>query len=393
MVLKQMNFAYIDEKYIRQTSMYLNRFRDVGNGTYNCRCPYCGDSQKSELKARGYFYTTDKGAWRYKCHNCAINVSIPSFLKYLAPSLYSEYTFEYFKERDGDKPKFVRKKKEEPKKEVITSKDKQVTDKVLSSLTSIKRLGDENIGVKYLKDRQIPLNRMNQLYYAESLKDVVQHIPGYDIDRVPDIAGIILPYFNGDVMESFQIRNIDSKSNMRYLTYDIVSKPTHIFNLDHINSIDRVYVFEGAFDSMFCENAVAASGSSIMQKLDRIKEVNDDVVVVFDNDYKTNKDIYPLLIQVIDAGYKVVLFDEEMQGFKDINQFAINKNKTTTEITEYMSKCTRSGMDAKLILASHKRTRGSIKWANETTSTPKAKHWKTNNDSLKVGRKDSLFKI
>lgn len=390
-----MNFAYIDEKYIRQSSMYLNRFRDVGNGTYNARCPYCGDSNKSELKARGYFYTTTNGIWRYKCHNCAVNVSIPSFIKFLAPSLYSEYTFEYFKERDGDKPKFIRKKKESAPANTRPKKQEEIiSEKVLSSMQSIRRLDDENLGVKYLKERRIPLDRMNQLYYTDNLKDVVANIPNYDIERVPNIAGIILPYFNNDqVLESFQIRNIDSKSNMRYLTYDIIEKPSHIFNLHNINAVDQVYVFEGAFDSMFCDNGVAASGASIMQKLDQIKEVNENVTIVFDNDYKTNKDIFPLLVQVIDAGYSVVLFDDEMNGYKDINQFALNKNKSTTEITEYLLKCTKTGIDAKLVLASHKRTRGSIKWANEIISTPNAKRRKTNNDSLKVARRDSIFKI
>ena len=390
-----MNFSYIDEKYIRQSSMYLNRFREVGNGTYNARCPYCGDSAKSELKARGYFYTTDKGVWRYKCHNCAVNVSIPSFIKFLAPSLYSEYTFEYFNERDGDKPKYDRKKKETVKVDNRPKKKEEImSENVLSSMTSIRRLNDENPGVKYLKERRIPLDRMNQLYYTENLKDVVKHISNYDIERVPDITGIILPYFTNDnILESFQIRNIDPNSNMRYLTYDIAEKPSHIFNLHNINSIDQVYVFEGAFDSMFCDNGVAASGASIMQKLDQIKEVNENITIVFDNDYKTNKDIFSLLVQIIDAGYSVVLFDEEMNGYKDINQFALNKNKTTKEITEYLLKCTKTGIDAKLVLASHKRTRGSIKWAKEIISTPNAKRRKISNDSLKVGRRDSIFKI
>ena len=32
----------------------------------------------------------------------------------------------------------------------------------------------------------------------------------------------------------------------------------------------------------------------------------------------------------------------------------------------------KTGIDAKLVLASHKRTRGSIKWAKEIISTPKS---------------------
>lgn len=30
--------------------------KKLGNGGFNFRCPYCGDSQKSSTKARAYFF-------------------------------------------------------------------------------------------------------------------------------------------------------------------------------------------------------------------------------------------------------------------------------------------------------------------------------------------------
>jgi hypothetical protein len=154
---------------------------------------------------------------------------------------------------------------------------------------------------------------------------------------------------------------------------------------------------------------ITHSSSIILQALDdelkkqnvciecnvNIKEINKNVVIVFDNDYKTNKDINKLLNDVIDQGYSVVLYDVEMDGYKDINQYARDKNKTVEDITAYLQKCTYSDLNAKMFLASKKRKRGSIQWANESTaSTQKTNRQKSNAKSRQLGqRKSSVFKI
>lgn len=393
-------FSYIDEKYIRQLGSYVERFKDVGNNTYNCRCPYCGDSKKSLLKARGYFYLSSNNKWRYKCHNCAINVSLSNIINYVSPVLYEEYRFEYFTENSSNDKTFIKKdsRKEEDIDNIIQVDSIKLilNSRIMKELTPLTKLTAENPGYKYIVDRKIPKNRMEKLYYVENLKNVVRHIKAYNIDSVPAIAGIVIPYFDtSGILQCFQLRNIDASSKMRYLTYDIAEDYEHIFNIENINSVDPVYVFEGAFDSMFCHNAVAASGASIMQKLAKIKEINKNVVIVFDNDYKTNKDINKLLNDCIDQGYSVVLYDIEMDGYKDINQYARDKNKTVEDITAYLQKCTYSDLNAKLFLASQKRKRGSIQWAKESTaSTPKTNRQKTKDNMSPLGqRKNSIFKI
>lgn len=399
-MIKLTTFTFIDEKYIKQLGMYLDRFKDVGNNTYNCRCPYCGDSQKSLLKARGYFYVSSQGRWRYKCHNCAINVSLSNIINFLSPALYEEYRFEYFTENKSDDKVIIKKNKNEAESfenlKQVNVADLLLNSRILKELTPLSQLNEENPGYKYIVDRKIPKERMEKLYYVDNLKNVVRHISAYNIKTVPAIAGIIIPYFDkSGILQCFQVRNIDESSKMRYLTYDIIENYEHIYNLENINSEDNVYVFEGAFDSMFCRNAVAASGASIMQKLAKIKEINKKVVVVFDNDYKTNDVIYKLLTDIIDQGYSVVLYDIEMDGSKDINQYARNKNKTVDDITAYLHKCTYSDLNAKMFLASQKRKRGSIQWENElTASTPSTKHQKANVKSQHQGlRKNSVFKI
>lgn len=390
-----MTYAYIDEKFIRLMSPYLKRFRDVGNGTINCRCPVCGDSAKSEFKARGYFYQNDKNIWKYKCHNCAINLSISSFIKKVAPHLYEDYMFEAF----GKKDKKTKTKEETSIEDLaklseVNYSEVILSNKVLSSMTKISDLNDTDDGFKYLKERSIPIDRMNQLYYTDNLRNVVKHISTYDSSRVPEIKGIIIPYFKDSVLTCFQVRNIDSNSKMRYLTYDLSEKALHVYNIENIKSGRNVYVFEGAFDSMFCYNGCAASGSSIFQKLSAIKQVNKEIVVVFDNDYKTNKDIKKLLVDVIEHGYSVVLFDSSMNGYKDINQYAKEHNKSRKDITEYLQKCTYSNLSAKMHLAAQTKNRGTIEWAEESKSlTHHKKRQKTNESSQWAARKNSHFVI
>ena len=48
--------SYIDVKYLNLISPMLPLFKKKGDNLWNFRCPYCGDSQKSRTKARGYVF-------------------------------------------------------------------------------------------------------------------------------------------------------------------------------------------------------------------------------------------------------------------------------------------------------------------------------------------------
>ena len=60
--------SYIDTKYINLVSSRLSLFKRKNHGLYNFRCPFCGDSQKSKTKARGYLYQKKTDLF-YRCHN------------------------------------------------------------------------------------------------------------------------------------------------------------------------------------------------------------------------------------------------------------------------------------------------------------------------------------
>ena len=69
----------IDTNYIINLSSQLEKFSKKGDYTYNCRCPICGDSQKSKSKARGYFYKKQNDMF-YKCHNCGYGSSVGNLI-------------------------------------------------------------------------------------------------------------------------------------------------------------------------------------------------------------------------------------------------------------------------------------------------------------------------
>ena len=47
---------FIEQKYLNIVSSQLQRFKKTGDFLWNFRCPYCGDSQKNQSKARGFVF-------------------------------------------------------------------------------------------------------------------------------------------------------------------------------------------------------------------------------------------------------------------------------------------------------------------------------------------------
>jgi len=75
----------------------LGKIQEVSGG-YRFRCPYCGDSQKSQAKARGH--VLEKWGKRFfKCHNCGLSKSFGQFLKDMDAELYAEYVSQDCSER------------------------------------------------------------------------------------------------------------------------------------------------------------------------------------------------------------------------------------------------------------------------------------------------------
>lgn len=89
--------SYEHMEFLRENILnWLPRpYVNVG-GRYNFRCPFCGDSKKSAIKKRGWWYAgTDLS---YYCFNCGASFAALKFLEALAgPTAFEDIKRQYLK--------------------------------------------------------------------------------------------------------------------------------------------------------------------------------------------------------------------------------------------------------------------------------------------------------
>jgi len=305
---------HIDMKYAGILSTRLDRFAIKSYSPYkaNLRCPICGDSQKSKVKARGWILDKDNKAFYY-CHNCGVSLKFDRFLQTIDPSLYNEYVIDSKIERDLLNPKPIK------PLDKLTMK-KPAFQKGKSPLLKIKKVSSlkQNHPVKkYLQKRQIPTNAHYKLYYASKFNDWVNSIIPNKLSS-KDEPRLVLPFIDekGN-MFGFTGRAFDPNS-LRYLTIMIDEDKPKIFGLNEIDFHKQYYVVEGPIDSLFIRNAVAMAGADGNSKgLENIE----NAVYVFDNEPR-NGEIVKRMERVLERGNKVVIWPESIID-KDINDMFI----------------------------------------------------------------------
>jgi predicted RNA-binding Zn-ribbon protein involved in translation (DUF1610 family) len=241
--------------YANLVSSRLEKFKQVRNGVYTFRCPYCGDSEKHRNKTRGYFFAKKSGLV-YKCHNCGVGRSFGNFLKDHAADLHDEYVLERYKQgltgkgrnvADPDfkfeKPKFV----------------KSQTD-----LPSVASLNNSHPAKGYLLGRGIPEKYFSELYYAENFCQWTNQQKPTFRDVKKDHPRIIIPFIDTDGnWFGYQGRSLDFSDKMRYITIMLDEDHPKIYGLNRIKPQSTVYIVEGPFDSLFVENGVAMCGDDV----------------------------------------------------------------------------------------------------------------------------------
>ena len=86
---------YIDRKYLGFVSTKLDQFRQKKTDLYNFRCPYCGDSKRNKVKARGYVYRKSNDYF-FICHNCGKSTTFAKFLEQIDGTTYKQYILERY---------------------------------------------------------------------------------------------------------------------------------------------------------------------------------------------------------------------------------------------------------------------------------------------------------
>ena len=326
----------IDVIYANLVSSRLEKFKQVRNGVYTFRCPYCGDSEKYRNKTRGYFFNKKSGLV-FKCHNCGVGRSFANFLKDNANDLHDEYVMERYKAGLTGKGRNVAAPKFEFEKPKFV---KSQTD-----LPTVASLNNSHPAKGYLLGRGIPEKYFSELYYAENFCQWTNQQKPTFRDVKKDHPRIIIPFIDTDGnWFGYQGRSLDINDKMRYITIMLDEDHPKIYGLNRIKPESTVYIVEGPFDSLFVENGVAMCGADV-----DVSSYNWNHVYVFDNEPR-NKQICDRISGAIDRGDPVVIWDSNIQE-KDINDM-VNAGLDVQRVVESN---TYQGLEAKVKFTEWKR--------------------------------------
>ena len=323
--------SYIDIKYLNLISPQLQQFKKKGDFLWNFRCPYCGDSQKSRTKARGFVYRKKNDLF-YKCHNCGMGTTLGKLIEHLDSKTYNDYIFERYKKGskiNNPEPEF---KFDEP---IFRKKG------VLKNLKSISDLSTDHPARKIVEERSIPFESFSDLYLCESFyqftnKLIPNKFPSLDGDH----PRLLIPFRDeqGEVF-AYQGRAFGEETP-KYITIKLKDEDK-IFGLDRVDKSKHFYVCEGPLDSLFIDNCLAVGGSDF----DRLEG---NFTVIFDNEPR-NKEINKQIEKTIDRGCSIVLWPDQME-WKDINDMIIH-GYTKSQIQEIITDNTFCGAAAQLRFA------------------------------------------
>lgn len=303
---------FIDKKYISLLSPKLKNYKQRGEFLWNFSCPVCGDSQKDKLKARGYVYKR-KQHFGFMCHNCGASMSLPKFIKYVDPHLYSDYQLETFVKPDTSKAVKITDFVTKPTFNV-SSAPRSI---LLTDASSVSSLSKQHPARLYLDSRKVPVSN---LYYTDDFAKFIKDLfPQYDktLHKEPRI---VIPFYD----QSGRLLGVQGRaigpSKIKYITIKGNEDDPKIFGWDRLDVSKNVYVVEGPIDSLFITNCVATMDAALYHA-PSIIGVDKQYTFVYDNEPR-NKQIVSNIRKTIDKGYNVCIWPSDMPG-KDINEFIL----------------------------------------------------------------------
>lgn len=323
---------YLQVNYLRMVSSSLELFKEKGGYLYNLRCPFCGDSQKSRTKARGYvFRSPQDGLLCYKCHNCNVGKSFRAFLKHVNPGLAGQYWLEVFK---GSAT--AAQVQETVKLDTGKALERNLEGADCTPLMELSRLHPAR---QYIESRKISKEKKELFYYTDNFERFCTSIKNYS--DVSDDARVLL--FETDAFGNIKLvvaRSLEPKAKQRYITLRIDEDYPKAFGYHNARKNKPCYVLEGAIDSLFLSNAVATLDSNVDGNIKNTDLT--DPIFILDNEPRSSI-IVNKMKKLIDRGSKVVIFDPR-NNHKDINDMV----KAGIDVEAYLKSRTFSGIKATL---------------------------------------------
>jgi hypothetical protein len=324
--------SWVQSKYIVLVGSRLRNFKRKKDTLYNFACPFCLDSEKNKRKARGYLYS-DKNKFKFKCFNCGKTMGFDYFLKSVDMRLYNEYRMEVFR---GNRP-------EAPEKN-----NAPAASVAPSWRNLLQPIQSNPEAFEYLKQRKIPLQRILSLYTCSNLNDLKVEFPNYEETEFPENdPRIVVPVLNqNSQMIGLVCRSIKKNCKQRYINLRKSGEDHLIFNLDKVDRSKPILVFEGSFDAMFFDNAVAVDGADFTKAADFIEKTRD--ILVYDNTPK-NRELLKHMEKTADAGYRLCIWPDSIKK-KDVNEMVLD-GVAPSDIQSVIEKNAFAGMRCKLELA------------------------------------------
>lgn len=335
--------VFIDRKYLKLLSPKLNRFSQKKDDLFNFRCPFCGDSQKNLLKARGYVYRK-KNDYYYKCQNCGIGHTMYNLINLIDSNLVKEYALERYANGETGNQNYPKAEAKAAEQDKFKFEAPVFKKRVTINLPKIIDLDIDHYAAQYCIGRKLPVDTYNNLYYAEDFKLFVDELlPDHGKELKEDDPRLIIPFFDRDgTLLAVQGRALrDSK--IRYITIKLAEESIKIFGLNTVNAEEKVYAFEGPIDSLFIPNSVATADANLRNAVNYIPK--DKLVLVFDNEPR-NKDICKIMDKAIEEHFNICIWPEMMQE-KDINDMILN-GFTSEEVTDIIDTNTFVNLRAKM---------------------------------------------
>lgn len=332
---------YIDNKYVRLISSRLRNFKQKKDGLYNFSCPFCGDSKKNLLKARGYIFQKGTDLY-YRCHNCGVGTNVAGLLKCVDASLHSEYVLERYKSGQTNNghtansilqittPKFGRVEKQ----------------KVFEHAEWCDKLPPGHFCLEYLERRRVPKEHYKLLLFTNKYRQFVNTLLPNNDKQLTDDARLVIPFYDeNDDLIAISGRALEtSDKTLRYVTIRTNdSQNKLVYGKDRINLQEKVYLVEGPIDSLFLNNALASGDANLALTAQDIKANN--LVLIFDNEPR-NREIVKMMERAIKLNHNIVIWPKNISG-KDINEMVMS-GISAGEIESIISSNTFSGLRAQM---------------------------------------------
>lgn len=348
----------LDRQYVQLVGSQLLRFGKTTSNCHMARCPACGDSKKSQTKRRLCFVEREQAIFIY-CQNCNRSWNMDMFIHEFFPVMEELYKKELFKQMF-----------EEPKKDLITVSNASIKLRDLSNqedeviehqkgvdlfslvdymYPAIDMDKDSN-EYKYLINRGFTDNELKYLFVTNDFKLLASKIDkNINLDKLKENdARLVIPFIDHETLEVYAIqgRSFNPKEVMRYITIKYSSDTKKIFTKEPLDNSKKIICVEGAIDSLFIDNSIAANDSNLLRA--------DADIYVWDNEPR-NETTVKKIEKAIKLGYNVCIWDFSPFGSVDINDMIKDYGFTRQELYDKILSCSCSGLMATYKLTQWKR--------------------------------------